>query len=172
MMYDDPLKIRKGSIEDIDKIYQLVEEQAIHHKVELDDVKNTAEQMRQDAFGEDAFFKFLVAEHDGEVVGTAIYYFTYSTWKGKSLYLEDLIVKQGMRGLGIGQKLFEALAQEGERLNVSKVTWQVAEDNTKAIRFYERFDADFDEEWIYCTLESHQLEAISSSVEEHEAVPA
>lgn len=157
-------------MEDVDNIYQLVEEQAVHHNVGLDEVKNTAEQMRQDAFGEDAFFKFLVAEHDGKVVGTAIYYFTYSTWKGKSLYLEDLIVKQGMRGLGIGQKLFEALAQEAERLNVSKVTWQVAEDNPKAIRFYERFDADFDEEWIYCTLESHQLETISSNASVNETV--
>ncbi len=160
--------IRKGTKSDIQAIYDLIEQQALHHQVPVREVKNTPERLHRDAFGEDSFFKFLVAEKDGQVVGTAIYYFTYSTWKGRSIYLEDLIVDCGERGQGIGQQLFEALVKESERLNVSKLKWQVSEDNRGAIRFYERFDAGFDQEWINCTLSRAKIQRISEEIEERE----
>lgn len=172
MLYQKSVRIRKGKPKDIKSIYHLVEQQAEHHQVAPEEVKNTAEQMLSDAFGPNSCFRFLVAEYEGQVVGTAIYYFTYSTWKGKSLYLEDLIVKKGRRGLGIGKKLFEALVTESDKLGASKLTWQVAEDNEGAIRFYERFDAGFDEEWIYCTLNRKKIKAIRQRNQEREMVSA
>lgn len=166
MLNHQQLHIRKGLPEDMVQVYELVEQQATHHEVALKEVKNTPESLREDAFGEESFFKFLVAEQNDEILGTAIYYLTYSTWKGKSIYLEDLIVHEKARGMGIGQHLFEALVKEAARLGVAKLNWQVAEDNKGAIRFYERFDTGFDEDWINCSLSQSKIQKINTALQE------
>lgn len=155
--------IRPGTPADIDIVYRLVEELAIHHQHDPDYIDNSPAQMRDDAFGPDRHFRFFVAEADGEIIGAAIYYFIYSTWKGKTLYLEDLIITQAARGRGVGQRLMQALAEAGVGAGARKMKWQVAEDNAAAVRFYERMDADLDPAWINCELNLTQLRELSEA---------
>ncbi|MEQ9438655.1 MAG: GNAT family N-acetyltransferase [Cyclobacteriaceae bacterium] len=149
--------VRQGEKQDIESVFQLVEELAIHHKHDPDYISNTPQQMLEDAFGTKRYFEFLVAEENGKIVGASIYYFIYSTWKGKSLYLEDLIITKSHRGRGIGKLFMQALAEEAVALGAQKMKWQVADDNHGAIRFYERAAADLDENWINCELNREQL---------------
>lgn len=151
------ITIRDGKESDIETIFTLVEEQAVHHQVDLDSISNTPKQMYQDAFGPRRYFDFLVAEENGNIIGVAVYYFIYSTWKGKSLYLEDLIITQSRRGQGIGQLFMQSLAEEAVKQGARKMKWQVADDNHGAIRFYERSSADLDPNWINCELDQEQL---------------
>jgi len=157
MQKDHTITIRKGVEADVKPVFRLVEELAIHHDVNPDNISNSAERMKKDAFGPQPAFSFFVAEERGKVVGAAIYYFTYSTWKGKSLYLEDLIITGTHRGRGIGQLFMKALAKEAVNNDVQKMKWQVAEENEGAIRFYERSYADLDPNWINCELDHQQL---------------
>ncbi|UZR94284.1 GNAT family N-acetyltransferase [Chondrinema litorale] len=167
MNFQKEIIIRKGTNNDIKSMYQLVEELAIHHKHNPDYISNSPEQMLADGFGEKPFFRFFVAEDNGEIVGTAIYYFTYSTWKGKSLYLEDLIITKSHRGKGIGKMFMEALSDEVIKCGAQKMKWQVAEDNHSAIGFYENIDAELDPDWINCELSRKQ---IVNSMKEKELV--
>lgn len=157
MQEDQNITIREGVPGDIQPVFRLVEELAVHHNVDPDHISNSAERMKKDAFGHRPAFQFFVAEEKGDIVGAAIYYFTYSTWKGKSLYLEDLIITGSHRGRGIGQLFMEALANAAVNNDARKMKWQVAEDNEGAIRFYERSDADLDPSWINCELNQRQL---------------
>jgi len=113
--------------------------------------------MEEDGFGEQPIFQFFVSENKGEITGTAIYYFRYSTWKGRCLYLEDLVVKESERGNGAGKKLFDALVVEAKNTNCKSVNWQVLDWNEPAIRFYERLEAHLDGEWINCRLSEEQI---------------
>ena len=149
--------IRKGEESDVKEVFSLVEELAIYHEHDTEYIDNSPEQMLLDGFGNKPYFNFFVAEDEGKIVGTAIYYFTYSTWKGKSLYLEDLIITQSHRGLGIGKMFMEALSEEVIKTGAQKMKWQVAEDNHLAIGFYENIDADLDAEWINCELSRKQI---------------
>lgn len=173
MKQSEKIVIRKGKEEDIPSVFNLVEELAVHHKHDPDYIDNTAVQMQMDAFGNEPYFHFIVAEEEGEIVGASIYYFTYSTWKGKSVYLEDLIITNSHRGKGLGKLLMQALAEEAIAHGARKLKWQVAEDNYSAIGFYENIAADLDPEWINCELSHTQLEAmIMADKEEKELVPA
>lgn len=151
------ISVRKGEKQDIEPVFKLVEELAEHHQQDPGYISNTPQQMMDDAFGTKRYFDFMVAVHDGRIVGATIYYFIYSTWKGKSLYLEDLIITRDYRGLGIGKLFMEALAKEAVELGAQKLKWQVADDNHGAIRFYERTDAGLDGNWINCELDREQL---------------
>ncbi len=93
-------------------------------------------------------FQVLVAEKDNLVVGIAIYYMTYSTWKGKMLYLEDFVVDAIHRQSGIGQLLFDAFLSEAKRLGAKLVKWQVLDWNEPAIRFYEKNAATLENQWM------------------------
>ncbi len=173
MEYSEKINIRKGKEEDIASVFRLVEELAVHHKHDPDYIDNTAAQMETDAFGKEPYFHFIVAEENGVIVGATIYYFIYSTWKGKSLYLEDLIITHSHRGKGIGKLLMQALADEAVAHGARKMKWQVAEDNDSAIGFYEKISADLDPDWINCELSHTQLEAMCAvEEEEKELVPA
>ena len=85
---------------------------------------------------EDGVFDAIVAEVDGEIVGMALYFLAYSTWRGRMMYLEDFIVKESMRGQGIGVKLFDAFLEESRKKGVALVKWQVLRWNEPAINFY------------------------------------
>jgi GNAT superfamily N-acetyltransferase len=102
-------------------------------------------------------FDALVAEKDNKIVGLSLYYWRYSTWKGKRLYLEDLIVKEAERGQGIGKALFDATLQISLDENCSGLMWQVLDWNEPAIEFYRKHQASLDGEWINCSLESGQV---------------
>ena len=139
--------IRESVREDVPAMFELIKELALYEKAP-EQVTNTVEQMYLDGFGENPIFGTLVSEVDGLVVGMALYYFRYSTWKGKRLYLEDLIVSETMRGKGLGEKLLEATIEQARKTACTGLMWQVLDWNEQAINFYKKFGARFDEEWL------------------------
>jgi GNAT superfamily N-acetyltransferase len=144
--------IRKGKPDDIPQVFALIKELALYEKAP-DEVDNTVEQMLLDGFGENPIYHFYVAESQTRViVGIALYYFRYSTWKGRRMYLEDLIVTESYRGRGLGKLLFEVMIEEAKATHCTGMVWQVLDWNEPAIEFYKRYGADFDAGWINCSL--------------------
>lgn len=146
------INIRKGRESDLPAVLDLIKELAIYEKA-LDQVVNTVERMEEDGFGQNPIFGFLVASENEEIVGTSIYYYRYSTWKGKRLYLEDLVVTESKRGSGIGKQLFESTLEIAKETNCSGMMWQVLDWNTPAINFYKKYPTQFDDEWINCNID-------------------
>lgn len=146
------IQIRKGEKKDLAAVLGLIKELAVYEKA-LDQVANTVERMEIDGFGEHPVYGFIVAEEDGHVIGTSIYYYRYSTWKGKRLYLEDLVVTESRRGDGAGKLLFEETLNIAKETNCTGVMWQVLDWNEPAINFYKKYDTNFDEEWINCNID-------------------
>ena len=139
--------IRPGLKSDLPKVLELINELAIFEKApEL--VTITLEQLETDGFEGIPLFHFLVAESNHKVVGMAFYYFRYSTWKGKILYLEDFVVKQEHRSKGIGKMLFNELKSRAVEDNCVGMSWQVLDWNADAIRFYKSIGAELDDEWL------------------------
>lgn len=139
--------IRLGTKEDVPALLQLINELAIYEKAP-DEVVISVDNLLRDGFGENPLFGFFVAEVMGDVVGAALYYFKYSTWKGKCLYLEDLIVKEEKRCQGIGGKLFQRVAQKAKDEQVGRLEWQVLDWNAPAIAFYQKLGAEISSEWL------------------------
>src|ERR1043165_3788009 len=106
--------------------------------------------MEEWGFGADKLFDFFVLEKNGTIIGIALYYYKYSTWKGKCLFLEDLIVTENERGKGYGKLLFHEVAKVAKAGQVRRMEWQVLNWNTSAIAFYEKYASHFDGEWINC----------------------
>lgn len=148
----ESIQIRKGKKYDIPAVLELVKELAVYEK-SLDQVANTVEKMEEDAFGDSPVFDFIVAEKAGEIVGTSIYYYRFSTWKGKRMYLEDLIVTELHRGEGIGKLLFDETIKIGKETQCTGMMWQVLDWNEPAINFYKKYQADFENEWVNCHLD-------------------
>ncbi len=144
------LLTRKGRKEDISSVYELVLELATFEKA-LDQVTNSVERMTRDY--DENLYDFFVAEARGKIVGMALYYFRYSTWKGKRLYMEDIIVTESMRGRGIGKRLFDDVVAEARASGSTGLMWQVLDWNTSAVNFYRKYGTDFDDEWINCRLD-------------------
>ena len=146
------VEIRKGVKEDLPRILELIKELAIYEKAP-DEVTNTLQLMEEDGFGPNSVFQFIVAEDDLEIIGTSIYYYRYSTWKGKRLYLEDLIVTENKRGSGAGKMLFDETVKIAKSTNCTGMMWQVLDWNEPAINFYRKYNTRFDDEWINCNLD-------------------
>jgi GNAT superfamily N-acetyltransferase len=149
-------RIRKGKQEDIPAVLGLIRELAAFEKAPLE-VTNTESDMLRDGFGTDPVFRLMVAETDGMVTGMAIYFIKYSTWKGKGVYLDDIVVSEHFRNNGIGKLLMDAVIQDAQALGAKQLHWQVLDWNTPAIRFYEKYRAAFDAEWINCKLTEEQI---------------
>ncbi len=154
------IKIREGKKEDVPAALELVKELALFEKAPEQVITNV-KQMIADGFGENPIYKMLVAEdltpspslkERGTVVAIAIYFIKYSTWKGKGLYLDDIVVKENLRGKGVGKKLFEAVVAEAKKLNCKQMHWQVLDWNEPAINFYKKYNAEFDSGWVNCKL--------------------
>ncbi len=139
--------IRDAVREDVPAMFELIKELAVYEKAP-EQVTNTVEQMYVDGFGDNPIYGTIVSEVDGEIVGMALYYYRYSTWKGKRLYLEDLIVSETMRGRGLGEKLLNAIIEKARQTSCTGLMWQVLDWNEPAINFYKKFGARFDEEWV------------------------
>lgn len=150
------ISIRKGTKNDISYALALVQELADYEKAPQE-VEVTVEEMTAWGFGADKQFDFFVAEKNNIVVGMALFYYKYSTWKGKCLFLEDIIVTQSQRGKGIGKLLFEQVAKVAKEEKVRRMEWQVLDWNEPAIGFYKKHQALFDGEWINCKLTEKQL---------------
>lgn len=146
------VRIRRGERADVPVLFELIQELAAYERA-AHEVTNTPEQLARDGFGENPLFGVLVAEVEGVVVGMSLYYFRYSTWKGKRLYLEDLIVKPAYRGLGLGTQLLDATVEEARQTACSGLMWQVLDWNEPSIKFYEKYGARLDGEWINCHLD-------------------
>ena len=153
--------IREGVDGDLPRVLELVRELAAYERA-LGEVSNTLQAMKEDGFGKNSIFGFFVAEVDQEIVGVSLYYYRYSTWKGKRLYLEDIIVTERMRGQGIGKLLFEATLHYSLNQNCTGMMWQVLDWNEPAINFYKKYSAKMDGEWVNCTLEADEIRQILS----------
>ncbi|MHA4738656.1 GNAT family N-acetyltransferase [Dyadobacter sp. MSC1_007] len=144
------ISTRQGAIEDIPAIFELVKELAIYERA-LNQVTNNIEKMTRDY--NEKLFDFFVAEVDSKIIGLSLYYFRYSTWKGKRLYMEDIIVTEDMRGNGIGKILFDATVAAAKQTGCTGMLWQVLDWNTSAVGFYRKYGTNFDNEWINCSLD-------------------
>lgn len=156
------MRIRKGRKEDIGQVYELVLELAAYENG-LDQVHTTVQEMEKDGFGPEAVFGFFVAEEEEGIVGISLYYYRYSTWKGKILYIEDLVVKENYRRNGVGTLLMEATIEEAKDKSCNGVQWQVLEWNEPALNFYKKYDPVLDGEWINCRIDKNQLYNQSST---------
>lgn len=140
------VRIRKAKIEDMPRVLELIQELATYEKAP-DEMINTVENLERDGFGESKVFDCIVAEGDDLIVGFALFFTGYSTWKGRTLYLEDFIVSETYRGKGYGKLLFEEVIAEAKRREVKRMDWQVLEWNEHAIQFYKKYKATLDGEW-------------------------
>jgi len=147
-MPDLQVFIRDATPDDMSDVLKLITELAIYEKAP-NAVVNSVEALIKDGFSIDKSFDCVVAEILNEgIVGFALFFTGYSTWKGKTLYLEDLLVTQKFRGLGIGKKLFLKVKEEAINRNVRRMDWQVLDWNEPAITFYKKLGASLDPEWI------------------------
>lgn len=149
--------IRKGVASDMPAVHALVRELALFEKAP-EEVATSAEQYTADGFGENPLFECFVAEDSNDgIVGIAFFYFGYSTWKGKILYLDDLVITKSYRRKGIGQQLFDRLVVYGNENQVCQMRWQVLDWNEPAIKMYEKLAAKLDPTWINCFLSAEQI---------------
>jgi GNAT superfamily N-acetyltransferase len=148
------ISIRPGTRQDIPQVFDLVMELAVYEKA-ADQVSNTIDQMAEDGFGPNPLFGLLVAEdtETQKLIGIALYYYRYSTWKGKRLYLEDIIVTETHRGLGLGKLLFDETVETAKQTDCTGMMWQVLDWNTPALGFYKQFGTRFDDGWTNCHLD-------------------
>ncbi|MEZ4688595.1 MAG: GNAT family N-acetyltransferase [Bacteroidia bacterium] len=150
--------IRWGSPEDAPAIQALIQELAEYERAP-DAVDTTPESLRQDGFGNDPCFRVFVAEDDkAGVVGIALYFIGYSTWKGRMLYLDDLVVREQFRGSGIGRALLDSVMEQAKVEKAKVVCWQVLDWNTPAIDFYKKIGATFQTDWYNCRIYEEGIE--------------
>jgi GNAT superfamily N-acetyltransferase len=155
-------RIRKAQRSDVPAMLSLIKELATFER-EPAAVITTAESMERDGFSNEKIFDALVAEYENEIVGLAVFYTCYSTWKGKIVYLDDLIVTEKMRGKKIGKQLLNEVARIAKESGANQLRWHVLDWNETAIQFYKNYQAEFDEHWITCKLTKEQLENFSGS---------
>jgi GNAT superfamily N-acetyltransferase len=139
--------IRVAVKEDCTAMMELIKELALYEKAPQE-VTVSFEHFVESGFGSNPVWWAFVAEQEGKVIGFALYYIRYSTWKGQRLYLEDLLVTEALRGKGIGSLLFDRLIEECRLKKYSGMVWQVLDWNEPAINFYKKYNANLDPEWV------------------------
>lgn len=145
------IQIRRAVKEDCARLLELVNELALYEKAPLE-VTVTIEHFEESGFGKNPVWWAFVAEEDGLILGFALYYIRYSTWKGQRMYLEDILVTESARGKGIGKLLMDQLIVEAKERKLNGIVWQVLEWNEPAINFYKKYNASFDPEWVNCSI--------------------
>ena len=155
-MTNDTMIIRVAEKQDCPRLMDLIHELALFERAP-EEVTVTLQEFEEAGFGNKPVWKAFVAEVDGVIVGMALYYIRYSTWKGLRLYLEDLIVTEEFRGKGIGKSLFDTIVVEAKELGFSGMMWQVLDWNEPALNFYKKYEAAIDAGWLNASLSKEQL---------------
>lgn len=138
------ISIRKAKPGDLPAVHSLVRDLAVYERAEHEFIASLKEYQEDFKAG---IFEALVAENDAVVVGMALYYMTYSTWKGRMLYLEDFVIRESHRGRGIGRLLFDGFLKEARENGCRLVKWQVLDWNEPALNFYRKYDAIIEKNW-------------------------
>jgi GNAT superfamily N-acetyltransferase len=159
-----PIRIRRAVKEDCPRLLELVQELATYERAP-NEVTVTLEHFSESGFGDKPVWWAFVALAPGQspqtksgsiasekIIGFALYYIRYSTWKGQAMYLEDILVTESMRGKGIGKLLFDRLIEEAREKKLPRIVWQVLEWNEPALNFYKKYNADLDPEWVNCSI--------------------
>jgi GNAT superfamily N-acetyltransferase len=149
--------IRKATPEDMPEVLSLIQELA-HFEKEPNAVAITVSDLVRDGFGDTPLFYTFVATLEDAIVGMALYYYRYSTWKGKTIHLEDLIVKAAHRGKGIGFALYSEIIRQGKKEGVRRIEWAVLDWNTPAIDFYKKNNARVLEDWRVAQMDETGIE--------------
>jgi GNAT superfamily N-acetyltransferase len=152
------MNIRKGIPADMKAVLDLIQELATFEN-EPDAVLVTVEDLIRDGFCEQPLFHVFVAEVQSEVVGIALYYYRYSTWKGKTIHLEDLVVNEKMRGLGVGFALYSEIIKQAKKDKVRRIEWAVLDWNTPAIEFYKKSGARVLDDWRVAQMDEAGIDA-------------
>jgi len=150
------MKIRKITKKDMPFVLALIQELATFEK-EPEAVVVTVDDLIRDGFSENPLFHCFVAEVENQIIGMALYYYRYSTWKGKTIHLEDLIVKENKRGTGAGFALYKEIIKQGKAENVRRIEWNVLDWNTPAIGFYEKSGAKVLADWRVVHLDENGI---------------
>ncbi|MDO6738174.1 GNAT family N-acetyltransferase [Wenyingzhuangia sp. 2_MG-2023] len=148
--------VRKGELKDAKAIYSLIEELAVFER-EPEAVEVTLKDIEEDGFGKFPKFEVFVGEIDDVVVGMALFYYRYSTWKGTTIHLEDLIVKEAARGKGMGKLLYNQVLKYAQEQQLRRVEWAVLDWNTPAVDFYENSGAVVFKDWRVVQMDQEQL---------------
>ena len=144
---------------DVPDILRLIKELAVYEKA-ANEVTVKESDLLKDGFGDDKIFDCFVARENESVLGIALIYTKYSTWKGRCIFLEDIIVSEDERGRGIGKELFRAVVKHAKNKAAGRLEWQVLDWNEPAIGFYKKFNSEFDPSWINCRFTREQLISI------------
>lgn len=145
------IQIRRAVKQDCARLLELINELALYEKAPQE-VTVTLEHFQESGFGKNPVWWAYVAQEDGIILGFALYYIRYSTWKGQRMYLEDILVTEKARGKGIGKLLMDQLIVEAKERKLNGIVWQVLEWNEPAINFYKKYNASFDAEWVNCSI--------------------
>lgn len=156
------IKLRKATESDLSVVLELIRELATYERAP-NEVTVTLDDLKNDGFGKNPIYEAILAEENGQVLGMAFYFYAYSTWKGKCIYLEDIIVKEKHRGRKIGKLLFEAVIIKCKEVKAKRMMWQVLDWNTPAINFYKKYDAVLDPTWVNGKLTEEQINNFSPS---------
>lgn len=149
-------EIRDARIEDMPEVLELIKELAAFEN-EPDAVITTVETLEKEGFGENPLFHVFVAEVNGKIEGMALVYYRFSTWKGRTLHLEDLIVREEMRGTGIGNALYRKVIAYAKAQGLKRVEWVVLDWNKHAIDFYERSGANILKDWYTVQMDENGI---------------
>ena len=154
------ITLRKGIKEDLPQVLELIKELAEYENA-LDQVEVTLDQLEKDGFEGHPHYYLLVAEYDNQIIGVCFYFIRYSTWKGKVMFLEDFVVKEEYRRMGIGSMLFEEIIKITKKENMDGLHWQVLDWNTPALNFYKKYNASISSTWLNGRLDKKQIKNLN-----------